>query len=44
MGSEQVDGIAASEDGEHVATLRECKKVDFVFGDDDVAAHRGVSR
>jgi len=43
-GSEQVDGVAASEDGEHVRTMRECKEVDFVFGDDHVAARRGVSR
>jgi len=43
-GSEQVNGVAASEDGEHVRTLRECKEVDLVFGDDDVAARRGVGR
>lgn len=43
-GSKQVDGVAASEDGENVGTLRECKEVDLVFGDDDVAARRGVGR
>jgi hypothetical protein len=35
---------AASEDGENVRTLRECKEVDLVFGADDVAARRGVGR
>jgi hypothetical protein len=43
-GSEQVDSVATSEDGEHVRSLRQCKEVDFVFGDDDVGARRGVVR
>ena len=42
--SEQVDGVAAPEDGKYVRTLRECEEVDFVFGDDDVATRGCVGR
>lgn len=41
-GSERVNGVPSTEDGEYVGALGKREEVDFVFGDDDVVAPGGV--